>query len=452
MNEWQDPEHRVEQLIDKAREHFQKGRFTDAESFLRQAIELEPERGAWRMNLGVTLQALGRTDEALHCFESASDRSPDHAEPRVAAAVAAAALDRWQLSLKWAEEATNCKPDLDAAWALRIESLRRLGRLDDASLAFYLAQQHVEAAPASLQAMAAVLLAEGKRDRAAWSLREALRLEPALARVRVQLAQIAADSGQPHRAIELLAEETRHHPGDVHAWLAFGDVLVRMSRVPEAAEKFRRAVELDPESAEARWRVGSLALGARRLDEACIELEHALRLDSENPSLRIELAHAKLERGEFNEAARLLEIHAERVPPESDPRLDQPQAALSLADLMLRAGRPELAARTLTAALRFPACAQDAAVLRRLARSRYESHDLPGGDQASRSLHEVDSTDRAAAYNLALSALQQGTLSEAQSWVRRGLADHPRDAGLRRLWVRIWITRSLRLVGFQRVG
>lgn len=433
---------RARSLAEKAREHFHRGRLKEAEACLREAIELEPEQGAWRMHLGITLQALGRTDEALRCFELASRRSPDQPEPRLAAAVAAASLERWALALKWAEDACRCKPDLDGAWACRIESLRRLGRREDASLAFYMSQQQVEHGPASLQAMAEVLLEEGKADRAAWCLREALRLEPALARARIRLAQLAADSGQSHRAIELLTEEVRKHPGDVTAWLAFGDLLVRLRRAPEAAEKYRRAIELDPDSAAARGRLGALALAARRLDEACAELEMAVRLDERNPGPRLELAHARLERGEIAEAARLLEVHAERTPPEQDDRLQNPQATASLGELMLRAGRPALAARTLSASLRFPACARDAVVLRKLALSRYRAGDLPAGDEASRRLHRLHPTDRAAAYNLALSSLQRDHLDEAATWIRTGLGTHRGDGGFRRLWIRLWLRRA----------
>jgi tetratricopeptide (TPR) repeat protein len=432
---------RARELADKAREHFHKGRLKEAEACLREAIELEPERGVWRMNLGITLQALGRTDEALRCFELASRRSPDQAEPRLAAAAAAAALERWSLALKWAEDATRCQPDLDAGWACRIESLRRLGRREDAALAFYMSQQHVEQGPASLQAMAEVLLEEGKSERAAWCLREALRLEPGLARARIRLAQLAADGGQSHRAVELLTEEVRKHPGDVAAWVAFGDLLVRLRRAPEAAEKYRRAIELDPDSASARWRLGTLALASRRLDEACAELEMALRLDASNPAPRVELAHARLERGETTEAARLLEVHAERTPPEQDERLQNPQAAASLGELMLRAGRPGLAARTLSAALRFPACARDPKLLRTLALARYRAGDLAAGDDASRRLHRLHPSDPAAAYNLALSAMQRGMLSDAADWIRGGLKTHPRDGGLRRLRIRLWLRR-----------
>jgi tetratricopeptide (TPR) repeat protein len=230
----------------------------------------------------------------------------------------------------------------------------------------------------------------------------------------------------------------------VNAWISFGDLLLSLRRAPEAAEKYRRAVELDPDSAAARWRLGSLALNARRLDEACAELEIAMRLDAENPAPRVELAHARLERGERDEAARLLEVHAERTPPEQDPRLNNAQAAVSLAELMLRAERPALAARTLAASLRFANCRKDAALARKLALARYRSGDLKGGDDASQHLHRLDPKDRAAPYNLALSAMQRGNILEARTWARRGLAQHPRDAGLRRILLQAWLHPVLR--------
>jgi len=434
-------EDRARQLAEKAREHFHRGRLKEAEACLREAVELEPGSGVWRMHLGITLQALGQKDEALRCFEMASRRSPDQPEPRLAAAVIAAGLERWALSLKWAEEATRCKPDLDEGWARRIAALRELGRREDASLAFYMSQQHVEHGPASLQAMAEVLLEEGRTERAAWCLREAIRLEPNLPAARVRLAMIAADGGQSHRAVELLTEEVRKRPGEVAAWLAFGDLLLRLRRTPEAIEKFRRAVELDPDCGPARWRLGSLALAARRLDEACAELELALRLDASNPAPRIDLAHARLERGEQAEAARLLEIHAERTPPEQDERLQSAPSASMLGELMLRADRPALAARTLSAAMRFPACARDEGVLRRLALARYRAGDLAGGDDASRRLLRVKPEDRSAPYNLALSAMHGDRLAEAAGWIHSGLAMHRRDGGLRRLRLRLWIRR-----------
>ncbi|MCE9619468.1 MAG: tetratricopeptide repeat protein [Planctomycetes bacterium] len=450
MDEAPEFDFNAEQLVEQAREFFRKGRLGEAEACLRKAIDLEPDRSAWRLNLGVTLQAAGRGEEALQCFEIACKCAPKHAEPRLAAAIAAAALGRWPVALKWAEQATQFDPSLDAGWGCRVESLRRLGRREDAMLVFYLAQQHLEAMPATLQAVADVLVEDAKIERAMWCLREAIRLEPNLPRARTRLAQLLGDGGHAHRAVELLTEELRLRPGDVSTLLAFGDVLLRQRRDPEAAEKFRRAIEIDPANAAARWRLGVLAANTRRFDEACTELEMAMRLDPSNPLPRVELARARLENGEMAEAARLLEIHVQQCAPETNPRLENVEAAVNLASLMLAAQKPALAARVLTAAMRFERVKNAAMPWQKLALAHYRNSDLDKGNEASERLLAIEPENLFAMHNLGLAWLSRGDNAKAMSWIRKGLAIKPNDASFRRLrWrARIfrypWLARLIR--------
>src|SRR5262245_53815618 len=51
MNEWFDAEHHVE----RAHEHYEAGRWTEAETELRHALSLNPYRPDWHFNLGLTL-------------------------------------------------------------------------------------------------------------------------------------------------------------------------------------------------------------------------------------------------------------------------------------------------------------------------------------------------------------------------------------------------------------
>ncbi len=431
----------AEQLVEQARDFFRRGRLGEAEACLRKAIELEPERSAWRLNLGVTLQAAGRGEEALQCFEIACQCAPKHAEPRLAAAMAAAALGRWPVALKWSEQATQFDPSLDAAWGCRVESLRRLSRREDAMVAFYLAQQNLEIMPATLQNVAEVLVEDAKIDRAMWCLREAIRLEPNLPRARTRLAQLLGDGGHAHRAIELLTEELRLRPGDVGTLLAFGDVLLRQRRNPEAAEKFRRAIEIDPANAAARFRLGVLAVNTRRFAEACTELEMAMRLDPTNPLPRVELARARLENGESAEAGRLLEVHVQHCPPETNPRLDNVEFAVNVSALMLAAQRPALAARALTAAMRFDRVKNTALAWQKLALAHYCNNDLERANEASLTLLKLDPKNVCALHNLALACLAQGEISNAMSWIRAGLAAKPNDISFRRMR---WRARLLR--------
>jgi tetratricopeptide (TPR) repeat protein len=304
--------------------------------------------------------------------------------------------------------------------------------------------------PGTLQAVADVLVEDGKLDRAMWCLREAIRLEPNLPRARTRLAQLLGDGGHAHRAVELLTEELRLRPGDVGTLLAFGDLLMRQRRNPEAAEKFRRAIEIDPANAAARWRLGALACNARRFDEACTELEMAMRLDPSNPLPRLELARARLEKGELAESGRLLDQHVQQCPPESDPRLESGDAAVGLAALMLAAQRPDLAARTLTAAMRFDRVKNAALPWQKLALAQYRHHELELGNHASERLLQIEPENLCAIHNLGLAWLLLGDAARAMEWIRRGLALKPNDASFRRLrWrARImrhrWLARLIR--------
>ena len=53
MSDWLDAEHHAERAFDL----FERGRWAEAESELRRALELNPEQAEWHFNLGLTLEA-----------------------------------------------------------------------------------------------------------------------------------------------------------------------------------------------------------------------------------------------------------------------------------------------------------------------------------------------------------------------------------------------------------
>ena len=56
MSSWQD----AEQHADRALDMFERGRWSEAENELRQALEIAPDQGDWHFNLGLTLERVGR--------------------------------------------------------------------------------------------------------------------------------------------------------------------------------------------------------------------------------------------------------------------------------------------------------------------------------------------------------------------------------------------------------
>jgi len=59
---------------------FKSGRFEMAERMIRRAIAVNPQQAFYHSNLGNTLKALGKLDEAIPCFERALQIDPNHSE------------------------------------------------------------------------------------------------------------------------------------------------------------------------------------------------------------------------------------------------------------------------------------------------------------------------------------------------------------------------------------
>ena len=73
-----------EQHANRAREMLRQGRLKDAERELRAAVASDPSRGDWMLNLGWTLEAIGRQDEALQQYRQSATLLPTARDPRLA--------------------------------------------------------------------------------------------------------------------------------------------------------------------------------------------------------------------------------------------------------------------------------------------------------------------------------------------------------------------------------
>jgi len=429
--EWQD----AEEHADRAHEFFERGRYPEAEAELRKALSVDPERGEWQFNLGLTLEAAGRDNEAIECFRRAIELEPGAIEPYLAAGGCANRQSRHEEALTFLETAARIDPTNEAAYSHRIEALAELGRHEDAETVYFLAQDRLDEMPRCLAAMGESLFTRGLHDRAAWCFREAIRQEPSLPRVRARLAAVVAAGGQPQKALQLLLQELREDPGSVETILEFGTLLVELNRLPEAAEKFSRAVELEPANALAHWSLGDLALHTGRPDQAVVEFELVQRLDPDFPSINMELAEANLRLGDLNAARSRLRAH---LAVEDEP-VETSNAAERLGTLLLDAGLFAEAAVILKKAVERHA--QAASLWRQIAFARFRIGERAGGIEASRRLLELEPDRSEAVHNLALAALEAGDHAEARRWIRTGASRWPHDPGFRHLRTRLMLSQ-----------
>lgn len=449
MNDWVDAEHHVE----RAHEHYDAGRWDEAETELRQALSLNPYQAEWYFNLGLTLEAAGRHADAADAFTNSYKLHDEH-EPPDANAALLVGLNlvrafKPEASLPWFDRASKLEPMNVTVFVHRIEALIDLGRHEDAEEAFYLAQQ-IDPEHGELYAvMADSLLATGHNERAVWCLREAARLDPELPRVQARLAKAYAVSGRMERARQLYLRELRLDPGDIDTLLDIGELLLDMHRHAEAGEKFRRVLELESDQPDAHFLLGELAEIEGRIADALVHYDVVLRLDKSYPAVRRRLARVLFERRREEDLPRIRDmlIHEQRsiiseladrraIAPSPVPQgSDHTEDLEELGRLLLDAELINEAIRVYSAMIELQPSNHRAH--HGLSVSMLEAGRLEDGIAAAKHALGYQPRFIPAMHNLALAYLRQRQWIRARYWVRQASRVEPDDPTLRRLRLKL---------------
>jgi tetratricopeptide (TPR) repeat protein len=454
MNDWVDAEHHVE----RAHEHYDAGRWDEAEDELRLALSLNPYQAEWYFNLGLTLEAAGRHVKAAEAFSNCYSLHEEHDQPDANSALLAGVnLTRAmhpEQSLAWFDKAAKVEPMNIAVSVHRIEALTELGRHEDAEETFYLAQQIDPDHGELYAAMADSLLAAGHTERAVWCLREAARLDPELPRVQARLAKAYAASGRMERARQLYLRELRVDPGDVDTLLDMGELLLDMHRHAEAGEKFRRVLELEADQPDAHFLLGELAELEARISDAMVHYDVVLRLDKAYPRVRLRLARVLFERNREEDLPRIRDLLVQehrtmRAAISVDPSqeitaaraADRADDLEELGRLMLDAEMEAEAIKVYTAMIELQPTnhrAHHGLSVALLQAGRYDE----GINAAKQAL---DSQPRfvPAMHNLALAYLRQSQWIRARYWVRQASRVEPDDPSLRRLRIKLRVHTAM---------
>ncbi len=469
MNDWVDAEHHVE----RAHEHYDAGRWDEAESELRQALSLNPYQAEWHFNLGLTLEAAGRNADAADAFSKCFSLHEEHDQPDANSALLAG-LNLLRASkpsdaLIWFDAASKVDPMNITAFVHRIEALTHLGRYTDAEESFYLAQQIDPDRGELYAAVADSLLASGHNERAVWCLREAARLDPELHRVQARLAKAYAISGRLERARQLYLRELRLDPGDIATLLDLGELLLDMHRITEAGEKFRRVLELEPDQPDAHFLLGELAEIEHRIADALVHYDVVLRLDKSYPAIRRRLARTLFVRNREEDIHRIKDLlafeyralltnelaeHIASPSHKGDQSQTQPHTQQiiasriedldELARLLLDAEMIVESIRVYTEMIALQPTSHRAH--HGLSVAMLEANRFDDGITAAKRALEFQPRFVPAMHNLALAYLRQRQWIRARYWVRQALRIDVDDPSLRRLRLKLRLHTAFSII------
>ncbi len=225
---------------------FQAGWLEKSIEFYRRAIELKPDLTEARVNLGLSLQNVGRPLEAIEQFQLLAEAQPQSAE------------SQWNLGNAFhhayqPDEALKCFQHairIDPAYARAYNSAARLlvedGRLDDA---LALCRQAIAIDPgraSAHHALACVLRDLDRAPEALVSFHRALELDPKRFDTCFNHAHLLMTTGRNAEAEAAYRRTLAIKSDEAQVHNALGTALKEQGKLAEALESFQRALVHDP--------------------------------------------------------------------------------------------------------------------------------------------------------------------------------------------------------------
>ncbi len=327
--------------------HYHAYGFADAaRSTYELAASLQPRDFRWPYLLGFLAQNEGRLEDAMALYEKALAIVPGVSPALVRLASVYAELGNADKAEWLYGEALRANPTSAAAEAGLGELLLAQDRPKEAVVLLERALDKVREANRLYYPLALAYRKLGDEDKAreilAW--RGSIGVKPADPiidsleslktgeRVFRLQGQAAFRVGRYREAAESFRKALGLDPDSIGAWIDLGSALGEMGQADEAIEAFERAVELAPGNETALYNLGVLLSRRGEYERAIDYLSRAGQLAPADGQLRYELARAMRLAGRWEDSIVHFDAAIQALPAQEAPRLGKVQALAELND------------------------------------------------------------------------------------------------------------------------
>lgn len=318
----------IPQAIQIALDHFQAGRFEDAEAiFLRvlatdpvnfdalhllgvlayqagrhetglnliqRALEQKQTSPLAYNNLGNALQGQGKLDEAVASYRNAISLMPNFGEAHCNLGNALHGQGKLDEAIASYRMALALNPNFAEAYCLLGNALQRQGKYKEA-VASYAGAIALKANYADAHSfLGAALQSLGKLDDAVACYRKAIALKPDFAETHNNLGNALQEQGKLDESVASYREALSFKPDFAWAHNNLGNALKRQERLDEAVSSYYRALSIKPEYAEAHSNLGNALWDQGKTIEAIASLDNALFYGPDLAEVRWSIAMSKI--------------------------------------------------------------------------------------------------------------------------------------------------------------
>ena len=236
----------------------QTGRVIDSLTAMQKSVQLAPQDAEAHNNLGVILKELGRLDEAEASNTQAIALKPDYAEAHYNLGVTLKELGKLDEAEASYTKAIALKPDYAEAHSNLGAALQKLGRLAEAEVSY---GQAIVLKPDYAEAhsnMGTALQELGRLDEAEVSCGQAIVLKPDLAEAHYNLGNTLKELRRLDEAEASYTQAIVLKPDFAKAHSNLGVTLQELGRLDEAEASYTQAIALKPDYAQAKHMLAAL--------------------------------------------------------------------------------------------------------------------------------------------------------------------------------------------------
>jgi Flp pilus assembly protein TadD len=245
---------------------------------IRPKVTDEPSVAILRFRVGTYLYLLGDFEAAANELKAAVNLQPNNALARAQLAKILEISGDHQEALNQFRKAVELAPNVSAIHFLFAESLLHGGNMSE-GINEYRKAITLKQEPESYCGLSEALLFAGDAQGAMKAARQAVSLEPSMARAQIALTNALLKNGDQQSSLRTARQAALLNPNLPESHLALGRCLFTKGDITGAVDEFRQAVALDPLNFQARNDLGYALYGKGDIPNAITEFRLALRIN-----------------------------------------------------------------------------------------------------------------------------------------------------------------------------
>jgi tetratricopeptide (TPR) repeat protein len=259
------------------------GRTDEAVAELKRSIKINPQAPSYHANLGEIFRQSGKLDEAAEALQSAIKLDPNNAQALNNLGIIEYENRRYKQAVDFYRRALALNPNMAEALNNLGNALRLTGDIDGALHAYQEALTQRAVYPEVYNNLGTLLQQDRKFEEAEHALRKAIQQNGRYIEAHNNLAQLLFGQKNEVEALRVLSEALKFAPKNIQTLLLTAKIQLKRNNLQAAEQATRLALGEEPENAEALTLLGQILHETDRYEEALEVLDRALNKAPDNP-------------------------------------------------------------------------------------------------------------------------------------------------------------------------